>query len=65
MGWISDEMEVPEQYRLFLLGHSLGGAIASIVSGTLQDQLSGVVYVEALGILSKPEDQGPGKIVKG
>eukprot|EP01138_Halocafeteria_seosinensis_P016064 gb/GECG01016393.1/.p1 GENE.gb/GECG01016393.1/~~gb/GECG01016393.1/.p1 ORF type:complete len:394 (+),score=42.26 gb/GECG01016393.1/:1-1182(+) len=59
MRWISDDLKAPDTHRVFLLGHSLGGAIASIVSGTLHDQLSGVVYVEALGILAKSEDQGP------
>lgn len=61
LNWLTDKLEMSPDIQLFILGHSLGGAMASILSGTLHKQLSGAVYLEALGILTGKEEHSPGK----
>ncbi|MFW5926442.1 MAG: alpha/beta fold hydrolase [Wenzhouxiangella sp.] len=43
--------------RCHLLGHSLGGAVASVVAGAAPDQVRSVTLIEGLGPLSLPADR--------
>lgn len=45
--------------RTCLLGHSMGGALASILAGALPARIDRLVLIEALGPLSYAAEQGP------
>ncbi len=47
-----------------LLGHSLGGAVASIVAGALPERVARVVLIEALGPLPARPGEAPGQFAK-
>lgn len=50
--------------RFFLLGHSLGAAIASMVAAIAPERIQGLVLIEGLGPLSKPAASLPGCLRK-
>ena len=45
--------------RFVLLGHSLGGAIASVLAGAVPERIERLWLIEALGPMSTPPAQGP------
>lgn len=50
--------------RCSLLGHSLGGAVASIVAGAMPERVARVVLIEALGPLPARPGEAPGQFAK-
>jgi pimeloyl-ACP methyl ester carboxylesterase len=60
--WIHDVLDVLDALgweRALLLGHSMGGAIASLVAASVPARVSRLALIEALGPVSgKPEDAG-------
>jgi pimeloyl-ACP methyl ester carboxylesterase len=49
------EAMVPPGSPLFLIGHSMGGTVATLVAGTFPERVSGVALLEGVG----PPDQSP------
>lgn len=45
--------------RFALLGHSLGGAIASILAGTIPDRIIQIALIDGLGPMTTPADHAP------
>jgi pimeloyl-ACP methyl ester carboxylesterase len=45
--------------KFALLGHSLGGAIASVLAGTIPDRITHVGIVDGLGPMTTPADHAP------
>ncbi|HWT16966.1 MAG TPA: alpha/beta hydrolase [Patescibacteria group bacterium] len=50
--------------RFSLLGHSLGGAIASVLSAALADRVERLYLIESLGPISTSEDKLPGLLAQ-
>lgn len=50
--------------RCSLLGHSLGGAVASILAGAMPERVARVVLIEALGPLPARPGEAPGQFAK-
>lgn len=50
--------------RFTLLGHSLGGAIASVLSAALSERVEHLYLIESLGPISTREDQLPGLLAQ-
>jgi pimeloyl-ACP methyl ester carboxylesterase len=48
--------------RFALLGHSLGGSIASILAGTFPDRITRLAVVEGLGPLTEEPEGAPGRL---
>lgn len=44
-------------HRFSLLGHSLGGAISSMIAGVLSDRVEALYLIEALGPISTPPER--------
>jgi pimeloyl-ACP methyl ester carboxylesterase len=51
--------------RCSLLGHSLGGAVASILAGAAPERVDRLVLVEALGPLPARDGEAPGQFARG
>jgi pimeloyl-ACP methyl ester carboxylesterase len=45
-----------------VVGHSLGAGIASLVAGALPDATRALVMIEAVSLLSRPDDTAPGAL---
>lgn len=45
--------------RIHLLGHSMGGLIASVFAGTFPDKVRSLMMIEACGPMSWPEQEAP------
>ncbi len=45
--------------RFALMGHSLGAGIAGCYAGTFPEQVTGLVLLDGLGVLTSPADDGP------
>ena len=45
--------------RFGLLGHSMGGAVASLVAGAFPDRVTRCAFLEALGPLTTPPEEAP------
>ncbi len=58
---IGDTPEIP----LHLLGHSLGGIVASLYAGTYPERVASVVMLDSLGPAATPADQTPSQLAKG
>lgn len=50
--------------RCSLLGHSLGGAVASVLAGAMPDRVDRLVLVEALGPLPAREGEAPAQFAR-
>lgn len=48
-----------------LLGHSLGGIVASLYAGTYPDRVASVVMLDSLGPAATSADQTPAQLAKG
>lgn len=48
--------------KFTLLGHSLGGAIASILGGALPERIERLALIEAIGPMSAPPKELPGRM---
>lgn len=48
--------------RFTLLGHSLGGAVATLLAATHPERIAGLHLVEALGPLTEPPDHAPQRL---
>lgn len=46
-------------HQFALLGHSLGGAIASILAGTLPERILNVALIDAIGPMTTPAEHAP------
>jgi len=46
-------------HQFALLGHSLGGAIASILAGTIPDRITHLGIIDGLGPMTTPADHAP------
>ena len=58
-------MDVAEQLNwdaFALLGHSLGGGIASMLAGTFPKRIKQLILIDALGPLTLPADAGPAQL---
>lgn len=42
-----------------VIGHSLGGAIGSLIAGTIPDQIKKLILIDALGPLTLPDEHAP------
>lgn len=65
--YVADTLAVMDRLgweRCALLGHSLGGAVASIVAGAMPERVSRVVLVEALGPLPARPGEAPGQFAR-
>lgn len=49
-------------HRFALLGHSLGGAVATFVAGACPERVTGLGLIEALGPLTDPPDETPRRL---
>jgi pimeloyl-ACP methyl ester carboxylesterase len=47
-----------------LIGHSMGGAIASLLAVAAPDRVDALVCIDALGPLSLPESESPGRLLR-
>lgn len=50
--------------RCSVMGHSLGGAVASVLAGAVPDRVERVVLIEALGPLPARPGEAPGQFAK-
>lgn len=50
--------------RCSILGHSLGGAVASVLAGAVPERVERLVLVEALGPLPAREGEAPGQLAR-
>lgn len=48
--------------RFSLLGHSLGGAIASVMAAAMPQRIERLLVIEALGALAEPEDHSAARL---
>lgn len=48
--------------RFALLGHSLGGAVATFVAGACPERITRLALIEALGPLTEPPNEAPGRL---
>jgi pimeloyl-ACP methyl ester carboxylesterase len=56
------EATVPPGMPLLLVGHSMGGTVATLVAGTFPDRVSGVALLEGLGPPSQSPDDAPARM---
>ncbi len=47
-----------------LLGHSMGGGVASLAAGTFPERITRMVLVEGLGPFTSPDDEAPSLLAK-
>lgn len=62
MDFVLDMMELTQVLgwdKFALLGHSLGGAISSIMAGAVPEKILKVVVIDGLGPLTTPADHAP------
>lgn len=61
--YLRDAMEVLNEQlgweRYFLIGHSAGGALASLVAATFPEQVLGLMAIESIGVLTRKPESGP------
>lgn len=50
--------------RFSLLGHSMGGAIASLAAGTFAERISKLILIEGIGPFSSPDREAPALLRK-
>jgi len=63
--YVADAMAVADALgwqRFTVLGHSLGGAIATLMAGAQPERIDALYLVEALGPLSEPPDAAPRRL---
>jgi len=53
---LADALQLPQ---FDLVGHSMGGAIATLIAGAFPERIARLVLIEAIGPLSRPADQAP------
>ena len=67
LDYVDDLHQVIQTLKLekpWLLGHSMGGGIATVYAGTGVTELAGVILIEALGPLSSLADDAPKQLAK-
>lgn len=65
LDWVVDVADAADALgwdRFALIGHSMGGAIASLAAGTLRDRVNAAVFVEGLGPIAVPADEAPARL---
>lgn len=55
-------IEQLSQERVIMMGHSLGGAVASVVAATFPEKVSRLIMIDALGAISKESVAVPGRL---
>ncbi len=61
---VLEVLEVLGWNEFYLLGHSMGGAIATLVAGTIPDRIQKLVLIEAIGPFSREAEQVPSSLLK-
>jgi len=67
MDWVQDIYElisVLPQQQVILLGHSMGGIVASLYASCFPEMVKALVSIEAVGPLVEPADTSPGQLRK-
>ncbi len=65
LDWVVDVADAADALgweRFALLGHSMGGAIASLAAGTLRERVTRAVFVEGLGPIAVPAAEAPARL---
>ncbi len=55
---------VPEDEKLFVVGHSMGGTIATLVAGARPSRVAKLAVLEGVGPLETPESAAPLRMLK-
>lgn len=53
-----------ELNKVFLLGHSMGGIVASLFAGTFTDKVASLILLDSLGPMVSTAKQTPGQLAK-
>ena len=61
---LHDMVETINVNKITILGHSLGGAIATLYAGIFPDKVANLILIEGLGPLSKTAEEAPEQLAK-
>lgn len=64
VSFVSEALDVLKLERVILLGHSMGGGVASLFAGAFPERVEKLALLEGLGPISAESDTGPERLRK-
>ncbi len=64
VSFVSEALDALKLERVMLLGHSMGGGVASLFAGVFPERIAKLVLIEGLGPISAESDTGPERLRK-